>query len=119
MSRPPRWQPTLDASVEEECLAVRLCSDSSESGAFEGFVVQMHLAWLHLLHAVLIRGDIDYRCWDKNYNRRLLRVDGEPKRCELERSTNKRWPGPTNPVHVNPAMFMPPSPILKTCAWGL
>ncbi len=55
MARPPRWQATLDASVEEACLAVRLYNDPAESRSFEGFVIHMHLAWLYLLHAEFIR----------------------------------------------------------------
>ncbi len=72
MARPPRWQATLDAIVEEACLAVRLYNDPAESRSFEGFVVHMHLAWLYLLHAEFIRDDIDYRYWDPKYKRRLL-----------------------------------------------
>jgi len=106
MARPPRWQATLDASVEEACLAVRLYNDSAEARAFEGFVVHMHLAWLYLLHAQFIRDDIDYRYWDKRYKRRLLKVDGEPKMWELERSMKERWPADTDPVRANLALFI-------------
>lgn len=106
MARPPRWQTTLDASVEEACLAVRLYNDSAETRAFEGFVIHMHLAWLYLLHAQFIRDDIDYRYWDKNHKRRLLKVDGEPKRWELERSMKERWPDDNDPVRANLSLFI-------------
>lgn len=106
MARPPRWQATLDASVEEACLAVRLYNDSAESRAFESFVVHMHLAWLYLLHAEFIRDGVDYRYWDKNYKRRLLKVDGEPKMWELERSMRERWPGEADPIRANLALFI-------------
>ena len=106
MARPPRWQATLDASVEEACLAVRLYNDSAEARAFEGFVVHMHLAWLYLLHAELIRDDVDFRYWDPKFKKRLLRVDGEPKRWELERSMKERWPADNNPVRANLALFI-------------
>ena len=36
MARPPRWQATLDASVEEACLAVRLYNDPAESASGAG-----------------------------------------------------------------------------------
>lgn len=106
MARPPRWQATLDASVNEACLAVRLYNDASEARSFEGFVVHMHLAWLYLLHAGFIRDGIDYRYWDRNYKRRLLRVDGEPKTWELERSMKERWPDEADPVRANLALFI-------------
>jgi hypothetical protein len=79
MARPPRWQSTLDASVEEACLAVRLYNDPAEPRSFEGFVVHMHLAWLYLLHAEFIRDHVDHRYWDPNRKKRLLKIDGEPK----------------------------------------
>ena len=106
MARPPRWQATLYASVNEACLAVRLYNDASEARSFEGFVVHMHLAWLYLLHAGFIRDGIDYRYWDRNYKRRLLRVDGEPKTWELERSMKERWPDEADPVRANLALFI-------------
>jgi hypothetical protein len=42
-------------------LAVRLYSDPSEARWFEGFVVQMYLAWLYLLHAELTRDGVEDR----------------------------------------------------------
>lgn len=106
MARPPRWQAPLDASAKEACLAVRLYNDSAESRSFEGFVVHMHLAWLYILHAELIRDGVDYRYWDRQYKRRLLKVDGEPKRWELERCLKERWPDPTDPVRANLRLFI-------------
>ncbi|WP_151525892.1 DUF3644 domain-containing protein [Serinicoccus kebangsaanensis] len=106
MARPPRWQSTLDASVEEACLAVRLYNDPAEARSFEGFVIHMHLAWLYLLHAEFIRDGIDYRYWHPQYKRRLLRIDGEPKRWELERSVRERWNSDADPVRANLTLFI-------------
>jgi len=106
VARPPRWQATLDASVEEACLAVRLYNDSAEARAFEGFVIHMHLAWLYMLHAEFIRDDIDCRYWDPQLRRRLLKIDGEPKRWELGRSMKERWPAETDPVRANLDLFV-------------
>lgn len=106
MARPPRWQATLDASVQEACLAVRLYNDSAETRSFEGFVIHMHLAWLYLLHAEFIRDGVDYRYWDPQYKRRLMKVDGEPKRWELERSMRARWPSANGPVRANLVLFL-------------
>ncbi|MDQ0648638.1 hypothetical protein QFZ53_002834 [Microbacterium natoriense] len=106
MARPPRWQATLDASIEEACLAVRLYNDSAEARAFEGFVIHMHLAWLYLLHAEFVRDNVDYRYWDPQFKNRLLRIDGEPKRWELERSMKERWPADSDPVRANLALFI-------------
>ena len=105
MARPPRWQATLDASIEEACLAVRLYNDPAETRSFEGFVVHMHLAWLYLLHAEFIRDGIDYRYWNKKHTR-LERIDGEPKRWELERCLKERWDDRTEPVPANLRLFI-------------
>lgn len=101
MARPSQWQATLDASVEEACLAVRLYNDPAEIRSFASIVVHMHLAWLYLLHAEFIRDGIDCRYWDPRYKRRLLRVEGEPKRWELE-----RWPEDTAAVRANLSLFI-------------
>ena len=85
---------------------MRLYNDPAETRSFEGFVVHMHLAWLYLLHAEFIRDGIDFRYWDARYKRRLLRVDGEPKRWELERCLKERWPGATDPVRANLRLFI-------------
>lgn len=106
MARPPRWQGTLDASVEEACLAVRLYNDSAESRSFEGFVIHMHLAWLYLLHAQFLRDGVDYRYWDPRRKNRLIKVDGEPKRWELERSVRERWPNNVDPIRANLNLFI-------------
>lgn len=85
---------------------MRLYNDSAEARAFEGFVIHMHLAWLYLLHAEFIRDDVDFRYWDQQYKNRLLKVDGEPKRWELERSMNVRWTPESHPVRANLALFI-------------
>lgn len=106
MARPPRWQATLDASIEEVCLAVRLYNDAAENRSFAGFIIHMHLAWLYLLHAEFIRDGVDYRHWDPQYKKRLLKVDGEPKRWELERCLRERWPDTSTPVPTNLRLFI-------------
>ena len=87
--------------MEEACLAVRLYNDPAESRSFEGFVIHMHLAWLYLLHAQFIRDDVDFRYWDPQFKKRLLKIDGEAKRWELERSVKERWPSDKDPVRAN------------------
>ncbi len=106
MARPPRWQATLDASVQEACLAVRLYNDAAEVRSFEGFVIHMHLAWLYLLHAQFVRDGVDFRYWDPQFKKRLLKIDGEPKRWELERSMRERWPTEADPVRANLELFI-------------
>lgn len=66
----------------------------------------MHLAWLYLLHAEFTRDGIDYRYWDPKFKHRLLRVDGEPKRWELERCLRERWPDETDAVRANLSLFI-------------
>ncbi|MBW0288827.1 hypothetical protein ATN37_03470 [Rhodococcus sp. MH15] len=106
MARPPRWQSTLDASAAEACLAVRMYNDAAESRSFEAFVIHMHLAWLYLLHAGFIRDGKDFRYWDKRYKSRLLKIDGEAKCWELERSLRERWPDENDPIRANLSLFI-------------
>lgn len=105
MARPPRWHATLDASVDEACLAVRLYNDPAEPRCFEAFPVHMHLAWLYLIHACFSRDGVDFRYWDPTKKRRLVRIDGEPKRWELQRSVEEHWPD-GGPVSANLDFFI-------------
>lgn len=96
----------VQASRDEACLAVRLYNDPAEVRSFEGFVVHMHMAWLYLLHAEFTRDDVDYRYWQQANPRRLEKIDGEPKRWELARSGQQRWPNPQDPVRANLEFFI-------------
>lgn len=105
MARPGRWRAALDASVAEACLAVRLYNDPAEARCFEAFTVHMHLAWLYLLHASFVRDGVDFRYWDPTRKRRLVRIDGEPKRWDLQRSVQEHWPN-GGPVSANLDFFI-------------
>jgi len=106
MSRPPKWTSALDASVQEACLAVRLYNDPAEKRALEGFVIHMHLAWLYLLHAEFTRDGVDFRYWDRQKKKRLVKVDGEAKLWELQKSMAHRWPSTSDPVRANLDLFI-------------
>ncbi|SRR6266545_3052749 len=106
MARPARWNSTLRAAIDEACLAARLYNDPAEVRSFEGFVVHMHLAWLYLLHAILMRDSVDIRYRDKRHPRRLVKVDGEAKRWELVQCVRHRWPSDKEPVRANIEFFI-------------
>lgn len=107
MARPARWQSTVQTSVKEAVLAVRLYNDPTETRAVEAFVIHMHLAWLYLLHAEFTRDGTDFRHWIKGARPpRLERVDGEPKRWELATCVRKRWPSDKEPVRANLEFFI-------------
>ena len=107
MAPPPRYMQMVDASRDEAQLAVRLYNDPSEARSFEGFVVHMHLAWLYLLHAELTRAGVDFRYWrTEGRTRRLVRIDGEPKRWDLATCVLHRWPDEKDPVRANLVFFV-------------
>lgn len=107
MAPPPRYMQMVDASRDEAQLAVRLYNDPAEARSFEGFVVHMHLAWLYLLHAELTRDGVDHRYWrTEGRTRRLMKVDGEPKRWELAACVAYRWPSENNAVRANLSFFI-------------
>jgi len=104
---PPRYMQMVAASRDEASLAVRLYNDPAEIRSFEGFIVHMHLAWLYLLHAELTRSEIDFRYWQRHgRSKRLEKVDGEPKRWELIRCVQERWPDVRDPVRANLIFFI-------------
>ena len=51
MAKKRKWQHILDASKQEALLAVELYNRGGEGRRLEAFIIHMHLAWLHLLHA--------------------------------------------------------------------
>jgi hypothetical protein len=63
----------------------------------------MHLAWLYLLQAEMMRDGVDFRYFRKP--RRLEYIDGEPKRWDLTKSVGHRWPA-GDPVRANLEFFI-------------
>lgn len=106
MARPRKHWPMVEASRDEASLAVRLYNDPAEVRSFEGFTIHMHLAWLYLFHAEFTRDGVDFRYWRRDTPRLLEKVAGEPKRWELARSVQERWPDPKNPVRANLEFFI-------------
>lgn len=106
MGRPAKWRTNVKSAIDEVCLAVRLYNDPAESRAFEGFIVHMHLGWLYLLHALFMMNGVDFRYWTNTSPKRLMKVDGEPKLWELERSVKERWSDPVEPVRANLEFFI-------------
>lgn len=106
MARRPAWYATLVAARNEAMLAVRLYNDAGQPRSFEGFVVHMHMAWLHLLHARFTRDGIEFRYRDRMRPRQFVRVDGEYKRWELARSIAEHWHDTANPTRRNLEFFI-------------
>src|SRR6266536_2282820 len=104
MARRPRYWQALQASKDEALLAVDLYNGPYERRSLEAFIVHMHLAWLYLLHAELIRDGVDFRYWQRGKHR-LVKINGEPKTWELGRCAAKRW-GDEDPVRKNIEFFI-------------
>jgi hypothetical protein len=100
----PKWWHQLQAAKNEARLAVDLYNRPTESRSLEGLVMHMHLAWLYMLHAKLLRDGIDFRYREKG-GRRLVRVDGEPKTWELARCLDEEFE-PGDPVRGNIEFFI-------------
>lgn len=103
MPRPHRCWGFVRAARDEACLAVDLHNRSNEPRSFEAFVVHMHLAWLYLLQAEMVRDGVDYR-YHRNA-RRLEYVDGEPKLWDLAKSVAHRFPD-KGPIRANIEFFI-------------
>jgi hypothetical protein len=98
----------VQASKAEALLAVEFYNTTGERRSLEAFVVHMHLAWLYLLHAELLRDRVDFRYWEvrADRRRRLVRVDGDAKTWELGRCARERWPKENDPVRRNLEFFI-------------
>lgn len=98
MGRRARWRCILDTAKDEAILAVALYNDPREPRGLEAFLVHMHLAWQHLLHARFERDHIPYHY--RMENGRYVRVDGERKAWELGECIAHLRPV-TDPVRAN------------------
>lgn len=108
MGRRTRVWHMVQASKAEALLAVEFYNTTGERRSLEAFVVHMHLAWLYLLHAELLRDGTDFRYWEARADarRRLVRLDGEPKTWELARCARERWNNDNDPVRRNLEFFI-------------
>jgi len=93
----------LEESKRHALLAIDFYNRSGDGRSYGDFVIHMHLAWLHLLHAEFERGGVDYRC--RLPNGRIERVDGEPKTWSLRKSVMERFDHP-DPVRANLEFFI-------------
>jgi Protein of unknown function (DUF3644) len=104
MAAHTKWWHILPASKNEACFAVDVYNRSSGDRNLEAFVVQMHLAWLYLLHARFLRDGVDYR--HQHANRHFVRVDGEVKTWELARCVQEEFVDENDPVRRNIEFFI-------------
>lgn len=104
MSR-AKWLRILEASKGEAMLAVRLYNEPTLDRALEGFVVHMHLAWLYLLQAEMVKDGINFRYPDPSHKGRYLKVNGEYQTWDLARTVKNKWPE-LNAVRANLEFFI-------------
>ena len=104
MSR-AKWLRIVEASKGEAILAVRLYNEPTLPRALEGFVVHMHLAWLYLLQAELIKNGVEFRYRDPRYKSRYLKVSGEYQTWDLAYTVKNKWPV-LNAVRANLEFFI-------------
>jgi len=105
MAPRPRWWHQLQASKHEALLAVDLYNRSGAERRLEAFVVHMHIAWTHMLHARFERDGADY--WHRNEQTgRRVRIDGEFKTWELARCIRQVFPNQDHPVRRNVEFFI-------------
>ncbi len=99
------WRKILEASKEEALLAVKLYNEPVFSRSLEGFVVHMHLAWLYLLQAQLVKERVEFRYPDPKHKGRYLKVDGEYQTWDLAKTAKHKW-STQNPVRANLEFFI-------------
>lgn len=100
MPRKPVWHFMLLDSREEALTAVELHNGPRSGRPLESYLVHMHMAWLYLLHAEFERDQVKYH-YRKGKSGHYLKVDGERKAWDLDRSVKCRWPDASDPVRAN------------------
>lgn len=96
-----RWLHTVESAKDEALNAVEFYNRPGSRRPLEAFLVHMHIAWLYLLQAQFERDGVSNFYRDSKNKRRYVRVDGEKKAWDLERSVRERWPASNNPTRKN------------------
>jgi hypothetical protein len=100
MAPPPRWHHALKAAQAEALTAVEIYNSPTSLRPLEGFLVHMHVAWLYLLHAGFDKSKTPYHYTDPKTGR-YVKVNGERKSWDLQKSIEYRWPSAGSPVRQN------------------
>jgi hypothetical protein len=106
VAHPKKHWPMVEASRDEASHAVRLYNDATDIRSFESFVVQMHLAWLYLLHAWSTRDKIVYRYWQRDNPRRLERITAS-RTVGARPQRARALAGPEKPGARKPRLLYP------------
>ena len=101
MARKPSWVKMVESSRLEALNAVEFYNRPASRRPLEAFFVHMHMAWLYLLHAEFVKAGINYHYRDPKSPSRYLKVDGERKSWDLDRSLRERWPKTSDAVRNN------------------
>jgi hypothetical protein len=99
----PRWWHMLEESKRQALVAIDFYNRSGDKRSLHDFVVHMHLAWLHLLHAEFEQAGTPYVY--RTARGRIMRIDGEPKTWDLERCLAERYAA-NDPVRANLEFFV-------------
>jgi hypothetical protein len=91
----------VESSRLEALNAVEFYNRPASRRPLEAFLVHMHIAWLYLLHAEFVKAGINYHYRDPKNPTRYVKVDGERKSWDLDRSLKERWPQESDAVRNN------------------
>lgn len=100
----PRWRRILNESGRQALVAVDFYNRAGDRRSLHDFVVHMHLAWLHLLHAEFEQAGVSYIYCDSSTGR-PIKIDGESKTWDLDRCLSERYSN-GDPVRMNIEFFI-------------
>lgn len=101
--RPKRakWYQPVETARAEALNAVEFYNRPNGRRPLETYLVHMHLAWLHLLHAEFMRDGVNFYYRERKSPTRYVRIDGEKKTWDLSESVKFRWPDQGDAVRKN------------------
>ena len=96
-----RWLHTVESSRAEALNAVEFYNRPDGRRPLEAFLVHMHIAWLYLLQAEFEKAGTSFYYRDPKRPGRYIKVDGEKKSWDLERSVKERWNKTNDATRMN------------------
>lgn len=100
----PKWWRILTESRRQACIAVDFYNRSGDLRSYQDFVMHMHRAWLHLLHAEFERGKVDYTYRNARGHAQKTK-DGDKRFWDLEKCVRERFPD-MGPERANVEFFI-------------
>ena len=105
MTRRPTWKYTLAEARRQALVAVDFYNRPGDRRSFSDFIIHMHLAWQNLLHADLMRKEVEIDYRESNGRRFKRNPDNSKKTWDLSKCLREEFDN-NDPIRKNIEFFI-------------